>query len=223
MSDLFLMQTRNHPNRFWFLLAILLASGAVINVWQRAGEASVSRNSLKDFPTQLGQWRQHGGDQTLDDETLRVLRADDYLSRNFEANGRVASFYVGYYATQRTGATYHSPLNCLPGSGWTLTEGPRVTITPVYGGTPFEANRYLVQNGNDRELMIYWYLGRGRATASEYWGKIYTVVDSVRRRRSDGAIVRVMVPVGDSEENAFRAASELASEAAAQLPPFVPN
>lgn len=223
MSDLLPMKTRKNTTRFWLLLATLLLCGALINVWQRAGEASVSRQSLKDFPAQLGQWRQQGGDQILDDETLRVLRADDYLSRNFESNGRVASFYVGYYATQRTGATYHSPLNCLPGAGWTLTEGPRVTITPVHGGPPFEANRYLIQNGGDRELMVYWYLGRGRATASEYWGKVYTVVDSVRRRRSDGAIVRVMVPVGDSEDTALKAATELAAQAASQLPPFVPN
>lgn len=217
------MKKLNHTTHFWLLFAMLLFCGALINVWQRVGEASVSRNTLKDFPTQLGQWRQRGGDQTLDEETLRVLRADDYLSRNFESSGRVASFYVGYYATQRTGTTYHSPLNCLPGSGWTLTEGPRVLITPANGGAAFEANRYVVQNGNDRELMVYWYLGRGRATASEYWGKVYTVVDSVRRRRSDGAIVRVMVPVGDSEETALKAATELASQAAAQLPPFVPN
>src|SRR5713226_9968378 len=159
----------------------------------------------------------------LDEESLRVLRADDYLSRNFESNGRMASFYVGYYATQRTGATYHSPLNCLPGSGWTLTEGPRVAITPSNGGAAFEVNRYLVQNGNDRELMVYWYQGRGRATASEYWGKIYTVVDSVRRRRSDGAIVRVMVPAGDSDAKALQTAAELASLAAPQLSSFVPN
>jgi len=217
------MRKLNDKIRFWLMLVLLVFAGGVVNVWQRAGEASVSRKSLKDFPVQLGPWRQYGVDQTLDEETLRVLRADDYLSRNFESNGRMASFYVGYYATQRTGATYHSPLNCLPGSGWTLTEGPRVAITPANGGAAFEANRYLVQNGNDRELMIYWYLGRGRATASEYWGKIYTVVDSVRRRRSDGAIVRVMAPVGDSEDAALKAATELASQAASQLPPFVPN
>lgn len=223
MSDFLSMKIRNNTMRFWLLLGILVLSGALINVWQRAGEARVRRQALKDFPAQLGQWLQQGGDQTLDEETLRVLRADDYLSRNFESNGRIASFYVGYYATQRTGATYHSPLNCLPGSGWTLTEGPRVAITPANGGAAFEANRYLVQNGNDRELMVYWYLGRGRATASEYWGKVYTVLDSVRRRRSDGAIVRVMVPVGDSEAAALKAATELASQAASKLPPFVPN
>src|SRR5258706_15416917 len=135
------MNQANHTNRFWMLLVMLLLSGAVINVWQRAGEARVTRQSLKDFPAQLGQWSQYGGDQTLDEETQRVLRADDYLSRNFESNGRTASFYVGYYATQRTGATYHSPLNCLPGAGWALTEGPRIAITPANGAAPVEANR----------------------------------------------------------------------------------
>ena len=213
----------NDTHRFWLLLGALLLGGGIINVWERAGEAHVSRRPLKEFPAQLGAWRQTGGDIRFDAETEKILQADDYLSRNFESNGRAASFYVGYYATQRTGATYHSPLNCLPGSGWTLTEGPRITITPANGGATFEANRYIVQNGSDRELMVYWYLGRGRATASEYWGKIYTVVDSVRRRRSDGAIVRVMVPVGDSEDDALKGASELASQAAAHLPPFVPN
>ena len=77
MSDLLLMKIRNHTNRFWMLLVMLLLSGAVINVWQRAGEARVTRQSLKEFPAQLGQWSQRGGDQTLDEETQRVLRADD--------------------------------------------------------------------------------------------------------------------------------------------------
>ena len=71
--------------------------------------------------------------------------------------------------------------------------------------------------------MLYWYEGRGRAVASEYWGKIYTVIDSVRRRRSDGAMVRIMVPLGDSKEDAEKTAVEMASQAAPQLSAFVPD
>ncbi|HVS20863.1 MAG TPA: EpsI family protein [Pyrinomonadaceae bacterium] len=219
-----MIDIRTNTLRFWILLATLLLGGGIINVWERAGEARVSRRPLKDFPAQLGAWRQVGGDFRFDEETEKVLRADDYISRNFESpDGRVASFYVGYYATQRNGATYHSPLNCLPGSGWTMSDGARITITPADGGAQFEANRYVVENGKDRALMVYWYQGRGRATASEYWGKIYTVMDSVRWRRSDGAMVRLMVPLGNSEEEAQKAAVELASQAASQLPAFVPN
>ena len=218
------MKNASNSIRFWTLLALLLFSGAVINAWERAGDKHVARMELENFPAQVGAWRQAGKDARLDKETENVLRADDYLLRNFVAeDGRTASFYVGYYLTQRNGATYHSPLNCLPGSGWILNDAGRITITPAGGGTAFEANRYIVQNGNDREVMVYWYQGRGRVLASEYWGKIYTVFDSVRRRRSDGAMVRVLVPAVESDSRALQAAADLAAQAAPQLPAFVPN
>jgi EpsI family protein len=59
-------------------------------------------------------------------------------------------------------------------------------------GSSFQANRYVIQKGNERALVIYWYQGRGRSVANEYWDKMYTVFDSVARRRSDGALVRVI-------------------------------
>ncbi len=217
------MKIQTSTIRFCALLAALLLGGAIINVWERVGEAGVARSPLKNFPNQIGSWRQTGDDIRFDDETEKVLRADDYLARNFVSNGHMASFYVGYYATQRNGATYHSPLNCLPGSGWVMSDAARITITPLGGGAPFEANRFVVANGRDRALMIYWYQGRGRAVASEYWGKIYTVLDSVRRRRSDGAMVRVMVPVGNSQEEAQKTAVELASQVVLPLAAYVPN
>jgi EpsI family protein len=210
--------------RFGLLLAVLILGGAVIQIWERAGEARVSRRALREMPAQVGSWRQVGPDQRFDQETESVLRADDYLSRTYALpDGLAASFYVGYYATQRTGATYHSPLNCLPGSGWEMNEPASVTITPADGSPIFEANRYIIQNGDDKQLLIYWYQGRGRKLASEYWGKIYTVIDSIRRRRSDGAMVRVMIPVGSSEEQALKAATDLAAQVSPVLPGFIPD
>jgi EpsI family protein len=195
-----------------------------VNLWEHIGEASVVRHELKEFPTTIGQWRQRGVDTRFDAQTESVLLADDYLARDFILpDGRSANFYVGYYATQRKGATYHSPLNCLPGAGWVMTEPATIHITPVGGGAPFEANRYIIQNGDTRQLLIYWYQGRGRAVASEYWGKIYTVIDSVKRRRSDGAMVRVLVPIHKSEEDAYALATDLAAQSAPLLPKFVPN
>ena len=210
--------------RFTVLLSVLLLSGVFINVWYRIGEAHVERRALKEFPTQVGAWRQTGADERFDQATESVLRADDYLSRNYVLpDGRVASFYVGYYATQRNGATYHSPLNCLPGTGWTMNDPARIQIKPANGAPAFEANRYIIENGDNKQLLIYWYQGRGRAIASEYWGKIYTVLDSARRRRSDGSMVRVIVPIGKSETAALDAATDLAAQVAPLLPDYVPN
>src|SRR5256714_13293054 len=210
--------------QFWALVLFLLAGGTVINLWERAGEAHVERQPLQAFPTQLGAWRQTGVDARFDAETEAVLKADDYLARDYvRADGGAANFYVGYYASQRSGATYHSPLNCLPGSGWVLNDPERILIQPASGGAAFEANRYIVEHGSDRQVLLYWYQGRGRALASEYWGKIYTVVDSIGRRRSDGAMVRVLVPVGRDEAEALKLATDLAAQAAPALPAFVPN
>src|SRR4051812_29615618 len=216
------MKLQSTTARFWILLVALVISGAIINTWERAGEAKVARTSLKEFPAQMGSWEQLGPELRFDDETETILRADDYLARNFRANNHVVSLYVGYYATQRTGATYHSPLNCLPGSGWVMNEGGDIKVTRQDGST-FKANRYVIQKGNERALVIYWYQGRGRSVANEYWDKMYTVLDSVARRRSDGALVRVIAPIESSTEDAERLASDLASETTKQLPAFVPN
>jgi len=216
------MNFRSTTGRFWVLLVALIISGAIINTWERAGEAKVSRQSLKEFPAQLGSWEQLGRELRFDDETETILRADEYLARNFRSNGHVVSLYVGYYATQRTGATYHSPLNCLPGSGWVMNEGGEIKVTRP-DASSFQANRYVIQKGNERALVIYWYQGRGRSVANEYWDKMYTVFDSVARRRSDGALVRVIAPIETSTEDAEKLASNLASETTKELPAFVPN
>ena len=208
--------------RFAVLLVAILGVGVLVNTWAYLGEAHVDRKPLQSFPEQLGAW-QKSGDQVIDEPTMKVLRATDYLLRDFRrADGETANFYVGYYSTQRDGASYHSPLNCLPGAGWMLTEPGKVTI-PGPNGSNFVANKFVIQNGNYRSLMIYWYQGRGRAVASEYWGKIYTIIDSVRLRRSDGALVRVTVPVTGSEQKALQAATDLAGAATMALPEYVPN
>ncbi len=85
---------------------------------------------MREFPSEISGWRQTQPDARFDAATEAILRADDYIQRDYRAaDGRTAALYVGYYATQRTGATYHSPLNCLPGSGGTLNDAARVYIT----------------------------------------------------------------------------------------------
>ena len=209
--------------RFGLLFAVIVSAGVLVNAWAYLGEARVVRKELKEFPERVGGWQQTGSDQKLDKATMEVLRASDYLLRDYRnADGGTANFYVGYYATQRDGATYHSPLNCLPGSGWIMSEPGKVAITSSDGRT-FSANKYVIQNAGQKDMLVYWYQGRGRSVASEYWGKIYTVIDSVRLRRSDGAMVRVIVPINNSEAAALKSATDLAAQTTAVLPEYVPD
>lgn len=216
---------KSQGKHFWVLVGVLLAAGVVINFLEVVGEARVPRRALVEFPAEVGEWKQVGPDARFDAATEAVLRADDYVTRDYTlaAGGGYASLYIGYYSTQRAGATYHSPLNCLPGSGWTLTDPATVEIKPADGRPPFEANRYILQNGTTRQLLVYWYQGRGRAVASEYWDKVYTVMDSVRRRRSDGSMVRVLVPVEKSEEEALAKAVAFSAQIAPNLSAYIPD
>ncbi|MBV8857695.1 MAG: EpsI family protein [Acidobacteria bacterium] len=209
---------------FWAMAALLVLGGAVVNLWSAAGEARAPRKALAEFPTEFGGWRQLGRDVRFDAATEAVLHADDYVSRDYAGEGgRTASLYVGYYLTQGSGATYHSPLNCLPGSGWTLGEPSTVEVKPADGRAPFRVNRYVIEHGPERMLMLYWYQGRGRAVASEYADKVYTVFDSIRLRRSDGAMVRVLVPFRGPEREAEETAVQFAAQAAPNLPAYVPD
>ncbi|HXD33594.1 MAG TPA: EpsI family protein [Pyrinomonadaceae bacterium] len=218
------MAPLNNSLRFGLLLAIILLGGIGVNAWEYIDEAKAPRSVLREFPKKLASWEQFGGDERFDVQTESVLRADDYLLRTYKSrDGKVAAFYVGYYATQRNGATYHSPLNCLPGAGWSMSSPATLLVKPSNGRPAFEANQYVIQNGRDRQLMIYWYQGRGRAIASEYWGKVYTVWDSLKRHRSDGSMVRITVPVNESEAAAAETAGKFAADISTVLPEFVPD
>ena len=207
----------------WPLVAVLVFSGIAINWFAGRGEPDVPRQMLAQLPLTLGDWRQRGSEIRFDEAVESVLRTTDYTMREYTLpDGRIANLYVGYYASQRTGATYHSPQNCLPGAGWVMND-PQYIDIPTSGGRSFRANRYVIENGIYKEVMIYWYQGRGHTEASEYRDKLNTIWDSVTRRRTDGAIVRVMTDVGSDEAADIKAAVDLSARLADLLPPYVPE
>lgn len=137
----------------------------------------------------------------LDQDTLEVLKADDILSRIYanRKTGTVASLFVAYFETQRTGKAPHSPKNCLPGSGWAASQAGMMDIRVPGEAQPIRVNRYIVSRGQNQSLVLYWYQARNRVVASEYSAKIYTVTDAVRYNRSDTALVRVVVGVEEGD------------------------
>jgi EpsI family protein len=135
---------------------------------------------------------------------LDVLGVDDYIVRSYYGSQNLpVGLYVGFYNSQRQGDTIHSPLNCLPGAGWQPLEQGRQVIdvrqSPASDATrSIEVNRVVIGKGLDKQLVLYWYQSRDRVVASEYWGKIYTVLDAVKYNRTDAALVRVIVPIPDA-------------------------
>ncbi len=187
------------------LALCLFAAAALIGSASRP-ETRPIRQPLSDLPMTIGAWRGHEA-APLDRETLAVLGADDYVNRWYAAaDGRAATLFVAYYGSQRQGDAIHSPMNCLPGSGWQPIESGRASLR--VGDRTIDVNRYVVQRGTERQVVLYWYQGRGRTVASEYWSKAYLIVDAALRHRSDGALVRVTAPVVTGERAAGQTAEE---------------
>jgi EpsI family protein len=141
----------------------------------------------------------------IEKEVLEVLKADDTLSRTYHGpETSVANLFIAFFRTQRAGVAPHSPKVCLPGAGWVPIESSIVTISVPGRGEPMPVNRNTIERGEYKSVVLYWYQSRDRVVADEYRAKFYSMYDSIRYRRSDTALVRVVVPVID-DENAARA------------------
>ncbi|NLT65131.1 MAG: EpsI family protein [Acidobacteria bacterium] len=211
--------------RIIILSVTLLAAAAVIARASRP-EVVPLRASLSNLPMQVGEWEGREAPE-MQEQVLQVLGVDDYIYRIYYTQELYpASLYVGYYESQRQGDTIHSPMNCLPGAGWNPAENDRIVV-PIEGRSPIEINRIVIQKGTDRRLVLYWYQSHGRVIASEYWGKIYTVLDALRTNRTDAALVRVILPIMGMDSEATRTSEALGVGFVQQLFPllteFLPN
>ena len=61
--------------------------------------------------------------------------------------------YVGFYESQRTVSTYHSPKNCLPGAGWQFVSSEYVTL-PLPDDQSVTMNKVLIQKGLDKQVIL---------------------------------------------------------------------
>ena len=189
--------------RVFVVLALLAAASVAVARADRAEETPL-RMSFSLFPMQIGEWR---GVQRppFTDDILKVLGLDDYLTRYYQGADRsVVDVYIGYWRSQQQGGAIHSPQNCLPGAGWEPVSQRALSFPDPRNpsGPPLTVNRYLIRKGIDRQLVLYWYQSRGRIVGSEYWSKIYLVLDAARYNRTDAALVRLVVPVANGTPEA---------------------
>jgi EpsI family protein len=209
--------------RFW-TVALLLAGTLLLLQARGNTDLIPASEPLPQFPREIAGWT--GSDMPIDQETLDVLGAGDFLSRVYTHEGQPLpiGLFIGYFPTQRTGATIHSPKNCLPGSGWVFDSSQYVDLKDA-NGNAHRVGEYIISNGEMRQFVIYWYQAHGRSVANEYMAKVYLVTDAMRLNRTDGALIRVISPIGPREDtSAARARAEsLTAQLAPMLSRFIPN
>lgn len=188
----------SRTGRFLLVIGLLAASSGLLSSRRRT-EVIPKHLPVSSFPIQLEKWR--GQDQEISNEILSVLGPGDFLSRLYAQPGQPPlGLFLAYFPSQQTGDTIHSPKNCLPGAGWMPVESSRIVLT-VPGGGRISANRYIIENGIERQFVLYWYQAHGRSVASEYWARFYLVADAIRMNRTDGALIRIITPIGQGENS----------------------
>jgi EpsI family protein len=189
------------------LSAVLIAQAAAFYLVPKT-EAPAAIRPLALLPTEVNSWHATA-EHPIDDETQSILKADDTINRTYSGPRGAVNFFVAYFMTQRTGKTPHSPKHCMPGTGWEPIRSGITAISVPNRVDAIQVNHYVLVKGQQKNVVLYWYQSNDRVIASEYRAKIYTVIDSIRKRRSDTALVRVVVnvpPSGD-EKSALHVAA----------------
>lgn len=184
-------------NKYLGIVTVIFLAQAALFYSASRGEQAPTSMPLSAFPSVAGTWslKQEG---FIEQAELDVLKADDTLTRWYTSStGGGANLFMAYFKTQRTGQSPHSPKNCLPGSGWQPSESGRVDVETPSG--TIHINRYVVARGDNQSLVYYWYQSQGRVIADEFAARFYLIQDSIRKHRSDTALVRVVVPFPPNE------------------------
>lgn len=220
------MSERNSilTSKYAFVLTLALVVQGVLYYTAYGLERTPVNKPLAQFATDFAGWHMAQESQ-IEKEVQDVLRADDTLVRVYaHPTEGAASLFVAYFRTQRTGQAPHSPKNCLPGAGWSPQQEGTIQVAVTGEPDPITINRYVVARGDNASVVMYWYQTRKRVIASEYAAKIWLVVDSIRNHRSDTALVKVVVPVANgNDQQATKTGVEFVQAMFPVLENYLPN
>ncbi len=204
------------------IAGVIIATAVVMQYAAHSKDVPPLR-PLSDFPVKIDSWA--GRTERFDDKIYEILGVDDsFMATYRNPEGGVVQLYVGFYESQREGELIHSPKNCMPGGGWNIVKTSIVPLRIPDRQNEIKVIKLTLQKGSERQLVLYWFQSRGRFIASEYLQKIYLVMDSITKNRTDGSFVRLISPVGSlGEEAAFETLEEFAGRVIPVLEDYLPS
>ena len=207
-----------------FLLTVVLMVGTLVSSQGIEFRDKVPiKKPLDQFPLAIGDWK--GERQAMEQRFIDALHFSDYVMVDYlNPKGQNISFYVAYYESQRKGEGTHSPETCLPGSGWEFEKSGLASIHTGKGQV-MRVNRAFMIKGDVKQLVYFWFPQRGRILTSLYQVKLYSFWDALIKKRTDGALVRVITPLTSDEsvEKAEERLIDFVKLLNPQLEQFIPQ
>jgi EpsI family protein len=215
---------RSLPSSYYVLFFLLITTAVVSKLLPERNEIIPDRVSFESFPLKIGEWE--GKQNELESIYLESLKLTDYVLANYTDEGNQVEFYVAYYGSQRKGVSAHSPRSCLPGGGWRIKDLRQVAVEGVMvARTPLVVNRVVIQQGEVKQLVYYWFQQRGRIITDEYFVKWYLLWDALTKQRTDGALVRVtaIVPQGRDISETDRLLNRFIGDVSKEIDKYIPQ
>ncbi|MFH1154529.1 MAG: exosortase C-terminal domain/associated protein EpsI [Pseudomonadota bacterium] len=205
------------------ILIIFIITMVVLGTVNHSEQVIPNRN-FESFPMTIGQWK--GQPSRFDAKVYDILGVDDSILANYiNPSGDRVELYVGFYQSQKQGDLIHSPKNCMPGAGWVVTRTSIETVETMENKTakPMEVIKLILDKGDSRLIVLYWFQSRGRIIASEYMQKIWLVIDSMTKQRTDGSFVRLIAPVTSDETRTLETLKSFARDVFPHLKAYIPS
>lgn len=213
----------------WLILATglitILAVGSLF-VTARS-ERMPERVSFLSFPLEFDGW--HGQAEGIPTAVLKTSKVDDYLNVNYVSDRMDSeiNLYIAYYKSQRKGSSTHSPRSCIPGGGWEIESLNAVKLNNIItaDNETMTVNRVVIGKGLSRQIVYYWFQQRGRVITNEYLVKWFVLKDAVLKRRTDGAMIRLITPLspGQDAAKADTALAHFIADLQPKISLYVPN
>ena len=200
-------------SRYWLLagICLILTLQAGVSKMLKIDERQIGTPGLHTLSSAFGDWKLMN-EQTLDAATVEYLKPDEYILREYAgADAEPINLFVAFFKSLQNNYGPHSPRICLPGAGWLVSSSQTVQISVPGREEPIPVNRYTMEKGRDRILVLYWYQNSRDAWSEEYSVKLRLLPDLIRYRRSDISLVRLIAPLaGPDSTREFADCAEFA-------------
>lgn len=194
---------REIPAPFYASLIIITLVAASVFALPDREEKIPDRKQFVEFPLEFKGWT--GSKGSIEQLVLDTLKLSDYTMNDYRGvDDGLVNFYSAYYDSQKKGAAAHSPRSCIPGGGWRITSLEDHNIEGVnIGDVPLVVNRLLIEKGDSKQMVYYWFQQRGRIITNEYMMKWYLFWDAMTKSRTDGALIRLTTVLSPGQDVAI--------------------
>jgi hypothetical protein len=112
---------------------------------------------IQSFPKTIGQWESY--DFKYPDDVYKTLNAKILMSRAYtKSNGDLVWMDI---INSKVGESFHKQKISVEGAGWTVDKESIAEFTIAAAPNPYTklyANRLDISKGNERQILVYWFL-----------------------------------------------------------------